>query len=88
MGYKNAMTHEEHVILGKALSNAKRVLQNAHIALSNNIGKTDTTTKNVLKARISLEKACCELDALYHSVTTEEQFEKHGHVYYGGKPNE
>jgi len=85
MGYKTELTHEEHVILGKALSEAKHILQNTHIALSNNMGKSTAPAKNVLKARMSLDKACCELDALYHSKTTDEQFEKHGHVYYGGK---
>lgn len=86
MGYKQALTHEEHLILGKSLCTAKQILQDAHIALVNNISKTSKPAKNIIKARTNLEKACCELDALYHSVTTDEQFEKHGHVYYGGKP--
>jgi hypothetical protein len=86
MGYKKEMTHDEHLILGKALSEAKRILQEAHIALMNNIGKSNVATKNVMSARKRLDEACCELDELYHSVTTDEQFEKHGHVYYGGKP--
>jgi len=88
MGYKKQLTHAEHLILGKALSDAKRILQNSHIALSNNVGTNAAPTKNVLKARLSLEKACCELDALYHIVTNDAQFAQHGHVYYGGKPNE
>ena len=86
MGYKRSMTHEEHLILGAHLSAVKKILQDVHIALANNVSKSSSPARSVLKARGHLDKACCELDALYHSVTTDEQFEKHGHVYYGGKP--
>jgi hypothetical protein len=86
MGYKKSLTHEEHLILGKALSEAKRILREAHIAVANNIGNSHIATKSLMKAKHHLDKACCELDSLYHSVTTDEQFEKHGHVYYGGRP--
>jgi len=86
MGYKKEMTHEEHTILGTALSQAKGILQNAHIAVANNMDTANDTKKYLMSARNTLDMACAELDILYHSVTTDEQFEKHGHVYYGGKP--
>jgi hypothetical protein len=88
MGYKKAMKHDEHVILGKALTEAKRILREAHVAVANNIGNSHTASKSLVRARNNLDKACCALDSLYHSVTSDAQFEKHGHVYYGGRPNE
>jgi hypothetical protein len=85
MSRKKEMTHEEHVELAQLLGNISLTLQKAQVIAGNKLGVTSTAYKKLWKTSRLYDEARSELDDAYHAVTTDEQFAKAGHVYYGGR---
>lgn len=85
MSRKKVMTHEEHVELAKLLSDINLTLQKAQSITGYKLGVTSAAYKKLWKASRVYDEARSALDDAYHAVTTNEQFAKEGHVYYGGR---
>ena len=85
MSRKKEMTHEEHVELAQLLADINLTLQKAQSITGYKLGVTSTAYKKLWKAARVYDEARSALDDAYHSVTSNEQFAKQGHVYYGGR---
>ena len=85
MSRKKEMTHEEHVELAKLLSSINTTLQQAQVITGNKLGVSSAAYKKLWKTSRVYDEARSALDDAYHAVTTNEQFAKEGHVYYGGR---
>jgi hypothetical protein len=85
MSKRKVMTHEEHVELSKILSCVVPALQRAVTISGNKLGVTNKGFKALCKVMKEYDMARSYLDSDYHAVTSNEQFAKEGHVYYGGR---
>jgi len=85
MSRKKEMTHEEHVELAQLLSSMSLTLQKAQAITGNKLGVSSSAYKKLWKTSRVYDEARSALDDAYHAVTTDEQFAKQGHVYYGGR---
>lgn len=86
MSKKKIMTHEEHLELAAILSGVHMALQKAITITGNKLGSTSTAHKKIVKTSRLYDEAKSALDSAYHAVTSNEQFAREGHVYYGGRP--
>jgi hypothetical protein len=76
------MTVEQHVKFAEFIRDTYNKLQTAHVDVANQYGKTSKVTKKLAAVLDKLDSAKSELDNQYHAVATNEDFDKHGHVYY------
>ena len=81
---KSKMTHEEHVLFGSELYEVKVQLTGLYITYSKYFGKSHYSVKQLKKTLENIDKARNILDDEYHAVTSREQFNKAGFIYYGG----
>ena len=82
MGKLNGISVAQHIVLGKEISKVVETLMRTSIFVANNYGKTTRAVKRLDSARKHLDSFRSELDSDYHRQITDEQFSKHGHVYY------
>jgi hypothetical protein len=76
------MTIKEHIENGKTVTAIKDAVLDLLSECSSKFGTSKKPTKyvrNVYNSLISLQSA---LDDEYHKIATDEDFSKHGHVYY------
>jgi hypothetical protein len=85
MSRKKVMTHEEHLELSRVLSNVVRALEQAQSTVGNRLGFSTRAYKKLHRTLVEYNAARSELDNAYHAVTTDAEFYKEGHVYYGGR---
>jgi hypothetical protein len=85
MSRKKEMTHEEHVELAQLLADINLTLQKAQSITGTKLGVTSPAYKKLWKTSRVYDAARSALDDAYHEVTSNEQFAKEGHVYYGGR---
>lgn len=80
---KKGMKHEEHLDLAKALLYIDKLINDAGDTIGQSYGYSSRESKTTDTLRRKLESLRSMLDTHYHKVTTDEQFLKHGHVYFG-----
>jgi len=85
-GMKKGMTHEEHLDLAKALLLIDKLINDAGDTIGQSYGYSSRESKATGTLRKKLESLRSMLDTRYHKVTTDEQFLKQGHVYFGERP--
>ena len=88
MRRKKVMTHEEHLELSRVLSSVVPAIQEAQSIVGNKLGFSTRAYKKLHRTLVEYNSARSELDDAYHAVTSNEQFTKEGHVYYGGHNGE
>jgi hypothetical protein len=76
------MTVEQHVEFAEFIRDTFNKLRIARIDLSDRYGTTSKVAKKLGAVLNKLDSARSELDNEYHVVATNEDFDKHGHVYY------
>ena len=75
---KKILTHEEHVLLAKEISNFRDILRNIEANHSKN-HKINKITRKIEFLIVDLRSI---LDDEYHSVTSDKEFLVAGNVYY------
>ena len=80
---KKGMTHEEHLDLAKTLLLVDKLLDNARDIIGRSYGYSARESNATAALVKKLERLRSMLDTRYHKVTTDEQFLKQGHVYFG-----
>lgn len=83
---KKGMTHEEHLDLAKTLLLIDKLLDNARDIIGQSYGYSARESNATVALVKKLEHLRSMLDTRYHKVTTDEQFIKQGHVYFGERP--
>lgn len=79
---RTKLTHDEHVEFAKKVRALDLMANTVMMEVSSIFGKKlGGKAWRVTQAISRLKSA---LDTEYHSVTSDEQFIEHGHVYYGG----
>lgn len=76
------LTHIEHVELAELLMPAFETIQNVAIKVANMNGVSSREAKKMMQLLRHMDAARSALDSAYHSVTSNEEFSKVGHVYY------
>lgn len=80
------MTHEEHLDLAKELLLIDKLIDDARTKVCQSYGYSARESKVMDTLGKKLEHLRSMLDTRYHQVTTDEQFSKQGHVYFGERP--
>ena len=83
---KKGMTHEEHLDLAKSLLLIDKLLNDAGDIIGRSYGYSARESNAIGTLRKKSERLRSMLDTHYHKVTTDEQFLKQGHVYFGERP--
>jgi hypothetical protein len=82
---KPKLTLEEHLELGPKINMIRRELFDLYFLCANKFGTSHPVSKLCSQTDKKFDLLRSVLDGEYHRVATDEDFLKHGHIYYGGK---
>jgi hypothetical protein len=80
------LTHAEHVRLGAKVRATQAEISEIYFAVQKAFGKSHPAARTISKIMRNWQTAKSDLDTEYHRVTTGEQFQTQGHVYYEDRP--
>jgi len=80
------LTHEQHLELADEIRALKKIRSVLLDKTMRHYGKSSKIGTLVIRFGRLVDDIPCELDNLYHAVTSDAQFKEQGHAYYGGKP--
>ena len=79
------LTHDEHVVAAKKFRQVAADVTALLHTMQEHYGKAHRVNRQLDSVRSRLVDVQGTLDTEYHKVTSDSQFEKHGHVYYEAK---
>lgn len=84
MAKKKALTIEQHRTNGILLTTVRDGLIKSFVLTNKmSLAESEKVSRELNKALAALDAAQSKLDSIYHRQITDDEFQLHGHLYYG-----
>ena len=82
---KTPMSHAEHCAVAKDFRLSNQYARKVMRSTFGRYAKSHPLSKARSKLELAFTALQDELDVAYHNISSDADFDKHGHVYYGDK---